>query len=303
MVELQNISKSIGSTKIINDISFTLKKGEITGLLGPNGAGKTTTMRLITSYYFPSNGRILIDNIDTQIDTAKTQKMIGYLPENNPLYTEMIVYDFLTLSGNLNGVNGQKLHKAIMQTAKKVSITDKLLKPINELSKGYKQRVGIASTLLHDPKVIILDEPTEGLDPAQRNEIRHLIRELSKNKVILLSTHVLQEVKALCSNVIVINKGKIIASGDPQKISVKKAINVKLKGKDIAQKIKTSFNGSDKVEIETLQTDTLDIYIQSEKESIELINKLAKDHNWTILELKAEDSLEELFREMQYEKN
>lgn len=302
MVEIINVSKSIGTAKIIDNISFTLQKGQITGLLGPNGAGKTTTMRLITSYYFPSNGKILIDGVDTQADTAKTQKLIGYLPENNPLYFDMTVYDFLTLSGNLNGIYGTRLHKSIMQTAKKVSITSKLLTKIAELSKGYKQRVGIASALLHDPKVIILDEPTEGLDPAQRNEIRHLIRELSKEKVILLSTHVLQEVTAICNNVIVIDKGKVIASGDPTQISVKKALSVKLRGKDIEQTVKKAFDQEDRIELEKIDTQTYDVYIQTPKDALLIINKLAKQSDWLILELKAEDSLAELFREIQYNK-
>ncbi len=299
MVKLQNITKYLGSTKVIDNLSFELKTGDITGILGPNGAGKTTTMRMITSYYFPNNGKITINGIDTQKDTTETQLKIGFLPENNPLYTDMMVYDFLMMTAKLNGVTAKKAKEKIIEISKKVDITKKLTVKISELSKGYKQRVGIASTLLHDPSVIILDEPTEGLDPIQRNEIRDLIKELSKDKTILISTHVLQEVKAICNNVVVINKGKLVAMGDPESIGGKKGLVITVEGKAIRENLKSLLEKGDEIKVKQLSGDKKEVIIHSKKELRSEISKIASKNNWTIWEIQSEDSLEELFKDLQ----
>lgn len=298
MVKVNGVTKYFGTTKVIDDISFQLKKGDVTGLLGPNGAGKTTTMRMITSYYFPNKGKIQINDKDTQADTLETQKLIGYLPENNPLYYDMIVYDFLLMSAKLNGVTGKTAHERIIETSKKIAISDKLTKNIGELSKGYKQRVGLASTLLHKPSVLILDEPTEGLDPVQRDEIRNLIKELSKETTILLSTHVLQEVRAMCNNVIVINKGKVVASGKPENLSVKKGYRLQLEGADIKEKLSKLLSKDDILKIDKEEKGKKNIYIQSSEELRPQISKLATENKWTIWELQMEDSIEEVFKEL-----
>lgn len=299
MVKLENVTKYLGDTKVIDNLTFELKKGEITGLLGPNGAGKTTTMRMITSYYLPNEGKITIDGVDTQLNTTETQKKIGFLPENNPLYSDMMVYDFLMMTARLNGVERKKANKKIMEVAKKVDITKKLTANIGELSKGFKQRVGIASTLLHDPSVIILDEPTEGLDPIQRNEIRDLIKELSKNKIILISTHVLQEVKAICNNVIVINNGKLVVSGSPDEIGGKKGLVIKIEGNDIRKKLKEILEKDDEIEVNKLDDGKKEVRIHSKKELRSEISKIAVKNEWTIWEIQSEDSLEELFKDLQ----
>lgn len=298
MVKVDGITKYFGTTKVIDDISFELKKGDVTGLLGPNGAGKTTTMRMITSYYFPNKGKIQINDKDTQAETLETQKLIGYLPENNPLYYDMMVYDFLLMSAKLNGVTGKLAHQRIIETSKKIAISDKLTKNIGELSKGYKQRVGLASTLLHNPSVLILDEPTEGLDPVQRDEIRSLIKELSKETTILLSTHVLQEVRAMCNNVIVINKGKVVASGIPENLSLKKGYKLKLEGSNIKEKLSKILSKDDILKIEKEDKGKASIYIQSSEELRPQISKLATENKWTIWELQMEDSIEEVFKEL-----
>lgn len=298
MVKVNGVTKYFGTTKVIDDISFELKKGDVTGLLGPNGAGKTTTMRMITSYYFPNKGKIQINDKDTQADTLETQKLIGYLPENNPLYYDMIVYDFLLMSAKLNGVTGKTAHERIIETSKKIAISDKLTKNIGELSKGYKQRVGLASTLLHKPSVLILDEPTEGLDPVQRDEIRNLIKELSKETTILLSTHVLQEVRAMCNNVIVINKGKVVASGKPENLSLKKGYRLQLEGADIKEKLSKLLSKDDILKIDKEEKGKKNIYIQSSEELRPQISKLATENKWTIWELQMEDSIEEVFKEL-----
>jgi ABC-2 type transport system ATP-binding protein len=228
MLKVKKVSKNFGGTEAVKDLSFELEKGDIAGLLGPNGAGKTTTMRMITSYYFPSEGEITIDGKNTQTETLETQSLIGYLPENNPLYLEMLVVDFLMMSAKLQNVEKEDVEARIKKISKEVGIYERLLSPISELSKGYKQRVGLAAAMIHDPKLLILDEPTEGLDPNQREDIRKLIIDMSKDKVILISTHVMQEVDAMCNKVIVINDGQLVTQGSPKKLDLE-AIFKKLK--------------------------------------------------------------------------
>src|SRR3990167_1469622 len=227
MVKVNTISKYFGKEKAVDGLSFELKKREITGLLGANGAGKSTTMRMITSYLFPSKGTISINGLDTQKHTLETQRLIGYIPENNPLYTEMLVYDYLEMSARFFDSALADI-KRIKETAKSVGLSDKLMTSIHELSKGYRQRVALAAALIHNPSVLIMDEPTEGLDPNQRQDIHRLIKSLSKDKAILISSHVLQEVKAMCTSVIVINKGRLAASGSLDSLSGYKTIKMQL---------------------------------------------------------------------------
>ena len=193
MLTVQRLTKSFGSTKAVDDLSFSIAAGEIVGFLGPNGAGKTTTMRLIAGYLSPDSGKILIDNKPVGEEGSDARRHIGYLPENNPLYRDMLVSEFLTLSADLKGIPSEKRAEAFDFAVRAVDIGDVYYRPVGELSKGYKQRVGMAVALLHRPSILILDEPTEGLDPNQRTEIRTLIKSLAKDRTILLSTHVMQE--------------------------------------------------------------------------------------------------------------
>ncbi len=219
MIEVKNLTKKFGQTIAIDDISFSVKKGEIIGLLGPNGAGKTTTMRILTGFLSSDSGSVEIDGIDIEKNPVAAQKKIGYLPENNPLYKNMQVAEFLNLAAQLHQIPSEKKKEALDFVIKSVGIEKVYYMPINELSKGYRQRVGIAAALIHRPEIIILDEPTEGLDPNQRTEIRQLIKDLSKEHTIILSTHVMQEASAVCSRMLIINKGKIIADGTPEQLS------------------------------------------------------------------------------------
>ena len=219
MLKLEKVSKNFGKVTAVKDLSFELKKGDITGLLGPNGAGKTTTMRMIASFFYPSSGKIKIKGKNTKANTTLTQNEIGYLPENNPLYLDMLVIDHLVMTAKIYGIKKNTV-KRVEEVAKSVGLTNKLATKISELSKGYKQRVGLAAAIIHDPSVIILDEPAEGLDPNQREEIRKLIKKLAKNKAILISTHVLQEVTATCSKVVVINNGKLVVAGPTKKFNL-----------------------------------------------------------------------------------
>lgn len=206
-ITVSNISKSYGEQKALNAISFTIKKGEIVGFLGPNGAGKSTLMKILTTYLAQDSGEAFVNEFNVQTASTKAQKSIGYLPEHNPLYLDLYIREYLEFNAAIYKVSKKRIEEVIELTG----LTPEAHKKIGQLSKGYRQRVGLATALLHDPEVLILDEPTTGLDPNQLLEIRTLIKNISKNKTIFLSTHIMQEVEALCERVIIIKKGEIIA--------------------------------------------------------------------------------------------
>ncbi|MBE7652124.1 gliding motility-associated ABC transporter ATP-binding subunit GldA [Tenacibaculum finnmarkense] len=205
-IQLTSIIKTYGIQKAVNNISFDAQKGEIVGFLGPNGAGKSTSMKILTGFILPSEGSVFVSDIDVLKNPIEAQKKIGYLPEHNPLYLEMYVREYLQFQAGIYKVSKTKIAEVI----EKVGLTAEAHKKIGQLSKGYRQRVGLAAAILHDPEVLILDEPTTGLDPNQLVEIRELIKELGKDKTVLISTHIMQEVEAVCTRVIIINKGEIV---------------------------------------------------------------------------------------------
>lgn len=206
-ITVQNITKTFGPQKALNNVSFSIKKGEVVGFLGPNGAGKSTMMRILTTYYKADSGDAEVNGFDVLKSEQDVQKSIGYLPEHNPLYLEMYVKEYLAFNADVYHVPKSKIEEVIEKTG----LTPECHKKIGQLSKGYRQRVGLAAALLHDPEVLILDEPTTGLDPNQLIEIRKLIRDIGKEKTILLSTHIMKEVEAVCDRVIIINKGQLVA--------------------------------------------------------------------------------------------
>ncbi|MFD2587709.1 gliding motility-associated ABC transporter ATP-binding subunit GldA [Croceitalea marina] len=206
-ISVKNITKSFGSQKALDNISFSIQKGEIVGFLGPNGAGKSTMMRVLTTYHNADSGQAEVNGFDVLKSKLDVQKSIGYLPEHNPLYLEMYIKEYLAFNANIYKVSKERVNEVIEQTG----LTLEAHKTIGQLSKGYRQRVGLAAALLHNPDVLILDEPTTGLDPNQLIEIRKLIREIGKEKTILLSTHIMKEVEAVCDRVIIINKGELVA--------------------------------------------------------------------------------------------
>ncbi len=210
---ISELTKTYGNQNAIDHISFEIKQGEIVGFLGPNGAGKSTTMKILAGYLQASAGTASIMGIDINEEPIDAKKNIGYLPEHNPLYLEMYVKEFLGFIGELYGLHGHKLKIRIDEIIDLVGLQQEQHKKIAQLSKGYRQRVGLAQALIHDPKVLILDEPTTGLDPNQLVEIRNVIKNAGKNKAVLFSTHIMQEVEAICDRVIIINQGKIVASG------------------------------------------------------------------------------------------
>ena len=216
MITVKGLTRSYGDFRAVDDISFTINEGEITGLLGPNGAGKTTTLRMLSGYLKPDSGSILFDGIDAAASPIQIKEMIGYLPESAPLYSDMMVFDYLCYVAELRAIENSAAR--IKEIASLCRIQEVMHKNISELSKGYKQRVGLAHAMIHDPKVLILDEPTSGLDPIEIIEIRNLIRELGKKKTVILSTHILPEVEATCNKVIIINRGKIVADDATSKL-------------------------------------------------------------------------------------
>ena len=230
-IKITSLTKIYGQQKAVNNVSFEVQKGEITGFLGPNGAGKSTTMKMITGYIEPDSGSMEVCGIKVQTGSIETQKKIGYLPETNPLYVDMYVREFLQFAANIHAV--PKAKQRIEEVINMVGLTPESNKKISQLSKGYKQRTGLAAALVHDPEVLILDEPTSGLDPNQLMEIREMIKRLGENKTVLFSSHIMQEVEAVCDRVIIINKGKIVANN-----SIENLRNESLEG----QTIHISFN-------------------------------------------------------------
>ena len=210
-IKVSQLTKVYGSQKAVNAVSFEVNKGDILGFLGPNGAGKSTTMKIATGFLPPSEGSVEVEGIDVTNNPIEARACIGYLPEHNPLYLDMFVHEYLAFIGELHGLRGKHLKTRIVEMISLCGLTIEQNKKIGMLSKGYRQRVGLAQALIHDPSVLILDEPTTGLDPNQLVEIRHLIKEISKDKTVVLSTHIMQEVKALCSRVIIIDRGVIVA--------------------------------------------------------------------------------------------
>ena len=207
-ININNINKFYGKQQALTDVSFSLNKGEIVGFLGPNGAGKSTLMKIITCYLEQDSGKVQVCDLDTVEQNLKVKAKIGYLPEHNPLYTDMYIKEYLTFVGRIYKV--QNLNNRITEIIQQTGLTAEQSKKIGELSKGFKQRVGLAAALIHNPEILILDEPTTGLDPNQLVEIRNLIKEVGKDKTVLLSTHIMQEVDKMCNRIIIINKGKIV---------------------------------------------------------------------------------------------
>lgn len=302
-IKVKNLTKRYGPQKAVDNISFEVKAGEILGFLGPNGAGKTTTMKAITSYLAPTDGDITIGNYSIWTDQEQIKKQIGYLPEHNPLYQEMPVIDYLQYVAELQGIRKDKIKERILEMVQICGLEGEKHKRISELSKGYRQRVGLAQALIHDPEVLILDEPTTGLDPNQIIEIRELIKKIGRSKTVILSSHILAEVEATCDRILIINKGKIVANGTAQEL--RKAE----KGNEL---IKVTIEDGERNEIiQALQelptVEMVDakaeglIEVQSHagQSSKRDIFKLCVEKNWVLTQLTpVETKLEDVFREL-----
>lgn len=307
MIEVKNLKKKFGSAKVLDDLNFSVQKGEILGFLGPNGAGKTTTMKIITSFWAGSGGQVLIDGLDVSENSLETRKKIGYLSENVPLYEEMRVYEYLRFVSDVRGIKKTEQKSAISEAAESCGLSKVLRKPIDELSKGFRQRVGLAQAIIHKPDILILDEPTTGLDPNQIVEIRDLIKKIGQEKTVIFSTHILGEVSATCDRVIIINDGKIVGEGRPEelirKASGKELIKTLIKGdKNKIKEELNSLEGLASVEVVEAKEGGCNYYNIVPKEGIDLREKIALlsiNNSWPILEMTREKtSLEDVFREL-----
>lgn len=295
-IQIDSLSKIYGTQKAVNDISFNVNKGEVVGFLGPNGAGKSTTMKILTGFIKPTEGLVLVNDINVVENPIKVQENIGYLPEHNPLYVDMYVKEYLQFQASIYNISNSKIEEVI----DKVGLRIESSKKINQLSKGYRQRVGLAAAILHDPEVLILDEPTTGLDPNQLVEIRELIKDLGKDKTVLLSTHIMQEVEAVCNRVIIINKGEIVTDKPLKelKTSNEQVIKVTFDYKLEEQFIKRLPNiTSYKNTVENNWILTFD----SKEDMRPVIFDFAQENGLKILGLNTENKdLESLFRELTY---
>src|SRR5450432_3349931 len=294
-IEVKELTRFYGAQKAIDQISFSVKRGEIVGFLGPNGAGKSTTMKILTGCLRPSQGNALLNGIDVIANPIQTKKMTGYLPESNPLYGDMYIREYLSFIADVHQLKTKK--KKVEDSIQLVGLKPEAGKKISQLSKGYKQRVGLAAALIHEPEVLILDEPTTGLDPNQIVEIRDVIRNYGKNRTVLFSSHILQEVEAICDRVIIINQGKIIA--DNNLVDLRK----EQKGKFIKVVSKEAVTADMFQVLDQLRgiRKTSDYEWELEAADPELLKKqllsLSLQNNWNIVSLQSENrSLEDIFR-------
>lgn len=304
MIELKNVTKRFGNRVAVDSISFEVQKGEIVGFLGPNGAGKTTTMRIITGFFQPTEGQVKIAGYDIVENPMKAKEKIGYMPENVPLYKEMEVFSYLRFIAEIKGVPKEKIDSHVTRVMEEVGILHVKNRIIGKLSKGYRQRVGLAQAIINDPEILILDEPTIGLDPKQIREIRDLIKNMKGERTIILSTHILPEVSMTCDKVIVINEGKIVAQGDVETLTEKSKsasrifIEVDAPKSDFIseiQKIK-GVTGIEEVEKTSYDTYKFNIDIEEGKKvTKDIVSKIVKN-DWELIELKRPQvTLEDVF--------
>ncbi len=302
MLEINNISKEFFGKKVVNDVSFRVSSGEVVGFLGPNGAGKTTTMRMIATLLEAESGTITFNDKNIRDNPMYIRERLGYMPENNPLYEGMLVSEYLEYVADLKGLRKIDKTQAIKRAVGEVEIEDVYHKPIIELSKGYKQRVGLAQAIMHKPDLLILDEPTEGLDPNQRVSIRNLIKNLGKNHTVIISTHVLQEVTATCSRIIIINDGKIVADGKTEDLIAgaqgKRTIHLEAEGVSVDALM--TLKGVENVKEKTTGQKTFfDISVAGDLDIRADIFDTVKGCGGRIWELRQErGSLEDVFREL-----
>ena len=304
-IKIENLTKKYGYQKAVDNISFNVKTGEIVGFLGPNGAGKTTTMKIITNYLNCEEGEVFIGGKSIKTDAEDIKKHIGYLPESNPLYNDMPVIDYLEFCAALQGIEKKNIPERVREMVKVCGLNAEKHKKIGELSKGYRQRVGIAQAMIHDPEILILDEPTTGLDPNQIVEIRRLIRELGKEKTVILSTHILSEVEATCDRILIINNGAIVADGTAE------SLRKQAKGNEVLSvtiedgvaetiyKTLKAISTIDSVDFTDRNKNRFEIHSSLGSSSKREIFNVCVKNGWVLTEITAsETKLEDIFREL-----
>jgi len=304
-IKIENLSKRYGPQRAVDNISFEVKAGEILGFLGPNGAGKSTTMKMITGYLSVGDGTIFIGGKKLQESGDEIKRHIGYLQENNPLYLDMPVIEYLGFCAALQGVEKGMINERIRKMVSVCGLNAEKHKKIGELSKGYRQRVGLAQALIHDPEILVLDEPTTGLDPNQIVEIRKLIREIGKEKTVILSTHILPEVEATCDRILIINKGRIVADGTSETLRKQatgtELLKVRIEDGAAAeiQKALVQLSNVSKVDLTDVAMNRFEIQSKSGLSSTRAVFRLCAEKNWVITEMiPLETRLEDVFRNL-----
>src|SRR3989338_10685965 len=307
MIVIENLEKKMKEAVILRGISFRVNDGEILGFLGPNGAGKSTTMKILTGFWTPSGGRVQVNGLDVAADSLKIRAKIGYLPENVPLYDEMKVYEYLKWIAEVRGIETEKIKDRIKAVVKDCGLEKVVKRPIEELSKGYRQRVGLAQAIIHEPEILILDEPTTGLDPNQIVEIRNLIKKIGERKTVIFSTHILSEVQATCDRVIIINKGKIVGEGTPgelaQRLGTQEMIYVKIKGpREVIYGALRALEQIEEILDKDAESEEIFGFAIRPKAGLDIrehIAEVVRQNNWSILELNRQTaSMEDVFREL-----
>ena len=299
MIKIDNLTKKFGQFTAVDGLSFSVQPGEVLGFLGPNGAGKSTTMKMITGFLAPTSGQVSIMGHDTISEPLKCKRLVGYLPEGAPSYGDMTVLQFLRFIGHVRGFKGAELGARIERVQLALHLDKVMHQPIDTLSKGFKRRVGLAQAIIHDPQVLILDEPTDGLDPNQKQEVRDLIANLSKDKIVIVSTHILEEVSAVCTRAIIIAAGKIQADGTPHELEARSryhgAITLGLEATSGARDILAALPEVDAVE--EGEENTLVIFPKAGQQLFVPVNRAIQEHQWQVRELHVERGrLDEVFR-------
>lgn len=302
MIEINNLTKSFDQFIAVDHITFNVKSGEVLGFLGPNGAGKSTTMKMITGFITPDSGNISVCNYDVLKNPLQVKQQIGYLPEGAPSYGDMTPLEYLKFIAEVRGIEGkEKQNQSIENVVEKINLEPVLHKQIDDLSKGFKRRVGIAQAMIHDPKVLILDEPTDGLDPNQKEQVRQLIKHLAKDKIIIISTHILEEVSAVCTRAVVIAKGKIVADETPQKLETRskyhKAITLELKEVSNIESELETLSTISSWEKDSSNHSKFTLFPKENTNLFQSINELIHKNKWEVEELYLEKGrLDEVFR-------
>ncbi len=311
MVEIQQLQKTFGPIVAVDNVSFTVQKGEVLGFLGPNGAGKSTTMKMITGFLTPTKGTIKVNGYDIQEQPLEAKKGIGYLPEGAPAYQDMTPWSFLIFVGKIRGFGGKDLRRRVAETVKKVNLETVLTQPIETLSKGFKRRVGLAQAILHDPPVLVLDEPTDGLDPNQKHEVRSLIQAMAQEKAIILSTHILEEVHAVCTRAIIIAKGKVVMDGTPAELEAMSphhmAVTIKVRSGAASNIRETlqNISGVQKVEDLNREEEVLGyrIFPNHGQRLLAEVSRCSREQQWDVVELSQDrGQLDEVFRSLTVDK-
>ena len=307
MIKVENLTKAFGPKIAVNDVSFTVERGEVLGFLGPNGAGKSTTMRMVTGFIPPTSGTITVGGHDVLEDPIAAKRLIGYLPENAPGYAEMTVHGFLHFAAELRGLRGDARRRAVNRAVELCFLESVLYQTIDTLSKGYKHRTCLAQSLIHDPDVLILDEPTDGLDPNQKHEVRNLIKRMGADKAIVFSTHILEEVEVVCSRVIIIDRGRIVANGAPEELKARSEVAgaVHLRARGLAAATLSArlaqVPGAKRVEILSAENNRVEARVYPDKAASATLTRsvaeLAAREGWQLDEIHTEEGrLDEVFR-------